>query len=54
MNIHRNAIKYQDEWQCHCCGKSWDVKDNDPPRCLTRSEINTKKLNEIRKQLSGD
>jgi hypothetical protein len=51
MNIHKRAIRYNDEYQCSDCGKCWDVKDPRPPECLNLSEINSKRLNEIRKQL---
>ena len=54
MNIHRKAIRYQDEWQCHCCGKSWEHNSPDVPPCLTKKENNEKRLKKLRTQLSGE
>ena len=48
LNNH-DIIRHCDEYQCSKCGKSWDIKDEDPPPCLTPvDQIN--KLREILKK----
>ncbi len=43
MSEHK-ARQYSDEMVCTLCGKTWDVNDPDPPKC-----VDTKKRPEGRK-----
>ena len=38
------ARQYSDQMQCARCGLAWDVKDPEPPKCLTPNELGVRKL----------
>lgn len=33
MNGHKKPRQYNDEIHCEYCGKSWDIKELNPPAC---------------------
>jgi len=38
------ARRCNDEMHCHRCGFAWDVKDPEPPKCLTPNQLGLRKL----------
>jgi hypothetical protein len=56
MSVVMEKLSHQttrvcNELQCHVCGKSWHVRDPDPPKCLSRWERNVKKIQELKRNL---
>jgi len=49
--VEHDKIRHNDTYECAKCGKQWDIKDPEPPRCKEpqdylaemRSRLNTKK-----------
>ena len=44
------ARRYNEQWHCNSCGFQWDVKDDDPPTCLTEHDRHVKAMIELWKE----
>lgn len=49
------AVQVSDQMRCERCDLVWDMNDYDPPKCLSKNEVERRhrleKLNEIRETL---
>ena len=44
-------IREGDQFSCSKCGKAWDVKDPDPPPCVTKQESDQEQIDKLREVL---
>lgn len=43
-----------DQLSCHKCGKAWEIKDLDPPPCITKRDSDLKHVDELREILDHE
>ena len=45
------ARQYSDQKRCERCNLTWDMNDDDPPKCLTTHEIGQRCLDRLKQEL---